>query len=132
MPPSPNRASSEMMVARCSDGMRALSQPCLTGMYTPKAAVDHALRDAPHQRVAEDLREAHERRDDACDPDEVLPEQVEEVLLPRVEAVDEEDALHQGRQHHEAHDAVAQAVDHAGARDAPRFAGVVYGPVSYT
>src|SRR5450756_1346806 len=40
MPPSPNRASSEMMVARCSDGMRALSQPCLTGMYTPKAAVD--------------------------------------------------------------------------------------------
>ena len=39
-PPSPNSASSEMMVARCSDGMREFSHPCLTGIEMPKAIVE--------------------------------------------------------------------------------------------
>ena len=39
-PPSPNSASSEMMVARCCDGMRAFSHPCFTGIEMPNAIVE--------------------------------------------------------------------------------------------
>jgi hypothetical protein len=44
MPPSPNSASSEMIVARCSDGIRELSQPRFTGVAMPKAAVETRYR----------------------------------------------------------------------------------------